>query len=228
MHVKAEAAVKAGRARFTLDSVPVKGTIRRMQPLLVPNAAEIRPLGLPFESPWWRSVVWATAVWFCGCQVSAADPMPASGPAVNALSKTTSRAAIEDSIKEVTHDLLFDRIYGGWGGMLIGGLEGLPHEFKYTEQPCDKLPEFTFLEHGAHSDDDNDFEWTHLWFTVNKTRPSLPAECKVSDQAAILMRVCERLILANGGERIDRNGRSVYRMQLQAPRLIEALRAPVR
>jgi hypothetical protein len=63
---------------------------------------------------------------------------------------------------------------------------------------------------------------------VNKTRPSLPAECKVSDQATILMRVCERLILAHGGERIDRNGQSVYRVHLQAPRLIEALRAPDR
>jgi len=363
-----------------------------------------------------------------------------------------------------TRDLLFDRIYGGWVGMLIGGLEGLPHEFKYKEQPRETLPEFTFLESGARSDDDNDLEWTHLRFMdkegvlklpyprlveiwkanmnegiwvankrarelmdqgivppetsstalnphagynlsgqfcvqaygmiapgmppaaadlglhyariavsgeplqaaqywtslislmafhegpldaaidtayaavdpdsamaevvadarhlhwqhrgdwkaarqaihtkwvqqrkwnlnstsangalvllallygegdfyrtlqyamalgydadrnaatagavlgtrlgfrhlaglpqfkmpdryVNKTRPSLPAECNVSDQAATLMRVCERVILANGGERIDRNGQSVYRVHLQAPRLIEALCAPVR
>lgn len=47
--------------------------------------------------------------------------MPASGPAVNALDETTSRAAIEDSIKEVTHDLLFNRIYEGWVAMLIAG-----------------------------------------------------------------------------------------------------------
>ncbi|HRZ56272.1 MAG TPA: hypothetical protein P5525_12540, partial [Candidatus Paceibacterota bacterium] len=145
-----------------------------MQPLLVPNAAEIKPLRLPFESQWWRSVVWATAVWFCGCQLSAADPMPASGPAFNALDKTTSRAAIEDSIKEVTHDRLFDRIYGGWVGMLIGGLEGLPHEFKYKEQPRETLPEFTFLESGARSDDDNDFEWTHLWFMDKEGVLKLP------------------------------------------------------
>lgn len=48
--------------------------------------------------------------------------------------------------------------------MLIGGLEGLPHEFKYGDEPRADLPEFTFLESGARSDDDNDFEWTHLWF----------------------------------------------------------------
>ncbi len=26
------------------------------------------------------------------------------------------------------------------------------------------LPGFTLLEQGARWDDDNDFEWTHLWF----------------------------------------------------------------
>lgn len=30
---------------------------------------------------------------------------------------------------------LFDRLYGGWVGTLIGGLEGLPHEFKYIDEP---------------------------------------------------------------------------------------------
>ena len=35
---------------------------------------------------------------------------------------------------------LLDHIHGGWVGMLIGGLEGLPHEFKYKEQPRDALP----------------------------------------------------------------------------------------
>jgi hypothetical protein len=58
---------------------------------------------------------------------------------------------------------------------------------------------------------------------VNKTRPSLPPECRVSDQAATLMRVCERVILANGGERIEVNGQPGYRVRLQAPWLIEAL-----
>jgi hypothetical protein len=66
--------------------------------------------------------------------------------------------------KTVTRAELLDHIHGGWVGMLIGGLEGLPHEFKYDEQPRDTLPEFTFLEGGARSDDDNDFEWPHLFF----------------------------------------------------------------
>jgi hypothetical protein len=37
---------------------------------------------------------------------------------------------------------------------------------------------------------------------VNQTRPSLPAECKVSDQVETLLRACERVILLHGGERM--------------------------
>ena len=70
----------------------------------------------------------------------------------------------ENRTREISRDELRDRIYGGWAGMLIGGLEGLPHEFKYNDQPRDSLPDFTFLEQGARSDDDNDIEWMHLWF----------------------------------------------------------------
>ena len=66
--------------------------------------------------------------------------------------------------REVFREQLLDQIYGGWIGMLIGGIEGLPHEWKYTNQPRETLPDFTFLDKGARTDDDNDFEWTHLWF----------------------------------------------------------------
>jgi hypothetical protein len=65
---------------------------------------------------------------------------------------------------EVSREELLDHIYGGWAGMMIGGLEGLPHEFKYNEEPRSSLPEFTFLKNGGRTDDDNDFELTHLYF----------------------------------------------------------------
>ena len=65
---------------------------------------------------------------------------------------------VTDAAWDISREILLDRIYGGWVGMLIGGIEGLPHEFKYKEQPRDTLPEFTFLEKGARSDDDNDIE----------------------------------------------------------------------
>lgn len=78
------------------------------------------------------------------------------------------------SSKDISREVLLDRIRGGWTGMLIGGLEGLPHEFKYKEAPRDTLPEFTFLEKGARSDDDNDFEWPHLWFMDQEGVIKLP------------------------------------------------------
>ena len=86
--------------------------------------------------------------------------------------------AVADEKVPATADIsrteLLDRIHGGWVGMLIGGLEGLPHEFKYKEQPRDTLPEFTFLEQGARSDDDNDFEWPHLFFMDQEGTLKLP------------------------------------------------------
>jgi len=75
---------------------------------------------------------------------------------------------------EVTLEEILDHIYGGWTGMLIGGLEGLPHEFKYNEEPCPSLPDFLFLPDGARSDDDNDFELTHLYFMDKENTLKLP------------------------------------------------------
>ena len=46
---------------------------------------------------------------------------------------------------DISRAELLDRIHGGWAGMLIGGLEGLPHEFKYKEQP--PLPYSAHHEH---------------------------------------------------------------------------------
>jgi hypothetical protein len=58
---------------------------------------------------------------------------------------------------------------------------------------------------------------------VNKTRPQLPAECKVREQAETLLRVAERVILANSGKRVTVAGQPGYRVKLQQPRLIEPL-----
>jgi len=58
---------------------------------------------------------------------------------------------------------------------------------------------------------------------VNKTRRQLPAESKVSEQAETLLRVAERVILANGGERITLAGQPAYRIKLQSPKVLERL-----
>jgi hypothetical protein len=58
---------------------------------------------------------------------------------------------------------------------------------------------------------------------VNKTRPSLPAECKVSDQVEAMLRICERVILANGGERKEIDGKPGFRIRLQSPQVLMRL-----
>ena len=75
---------------------------------------------------------------------------------------------------EVTREEILDHIYGGWAGMIIGGLEGLPYEFKYIEEPRSSLPDFKFLADGARTDDDNDFELTHLYFMDKENTLKLP------------------------------------------------------
>jgi hypothetical protein len=52
---------------------------------------------------------------------------------------------------------------------------------------------------------------------VNHTRPQLPKECKVSEQAELMLRLCEKLILANGGQRLSLGGKPAYRIRLQSP-----------
>ena len=76
--------------------------------------------------------------------------------------------------KDVSREELLDRIYGGWVAHMIGGIEGLAHEFKYNEQPRETLPDFTFLEKGGRNDDDNDFELTHLYFMDKENVLKLP------------------------------------------------------
>ena len=55
----------------------------------------------------------------------------------------------------------------------------------------------------------------------NLTRPELPKESKVSDQAALMLRLCEKLIVANGGQAVTIEGKLGYRIQVQPPRRLE-------
>ncbi len=55
----------------------------------------------------------------------------------------------------------------------------------------------------------------------NLTRPELAGESKVSDQAALMLRLSERLILANVGRPVTIEGIPGYRIRLQPPRRLE-------
>jgi len=61
---------------------------------------------------------------------------------------------------------------------------------------------------------------------VNKTRPSLPTECRVSEQAETLLRLAERVILDHGGRRLERDGELTFEVRLQEPRTVAPLTDP--
>jgi hypothetical protein len=52
---------------------------------------------------------------------------------------------------------------------------------------------------------------------LNLTRPQLPRECKVSEQAEVMLRLCEKLIREHGGQPVQIMGAGGYRIQLQKP-----------
>src|SRR6476659_10539944 len=63
---------------------------------------------------------------------------------------------------EVPADVLEDKIRGGMLAQVIVNLNGLPHEFKYINEPG-HVEHFTpSLPKGAFTDDDTDIEWVYL------------------------------------------------------------------
>ena len=66
------------------------------------------------------------------------------------------------TLVEMTAARLEDKIRGGLLAELLGNLDGLPHEFKYFEEPG-PVEDFTpGLPEGARTDDDTDIEWVYL------------------------------------------------------------------
>ena len=105
---------------------------------------------------WTRLPIGPVLVLACSCLYLCPPPARAAD--------TGTPAAPPPRTIDLTRAQLLDHIRGGWTGMLIGGIEGLAHEFKYINAPRESLPDYPILPNGARSDDDNDFEWTHLYF----------------------------------------------------------------
>jgi len=57
----------------------------------------------------------------------------------------------------------------------------------------------------------------------NRTRPELPQEIRVSDQARILFELAQQVILSQGGGILRENDRVLYRIALQKPKVLEPL-----
>jgi ADP-ribosylglycohydrolase len=71
-------------------------------------------------------------------------------------------------------DRLENKIRGGLLGQLLGNLNGLPHEFKYIDEPG-QVDEYTpSLPEGARTDDDTDIEWVYLREIARSRQVLLP------------------------------------------------------
>jgi ADP-ribosylglycohydrolase len=57
---------------------------------------------------------------------------------------------------------LEDKIRGGMLGQILGNLNGLPHEFKYIDEPGNVERYTPSLPDGAFTDDDTDIEWVYI------------------------------------------------------------------
>jgi hypothetical protein len=84
--------------------------------------------------------------------------------------------AQEPAPSDLSAEELEDKIRGGLIGQIFGNLNGLPHEFKYIEQPG-KVESYTpGLPEGAYTDDDTDIEWVYLAEMARTGQTLLPQE----------------------------------------------------
>jgi hypothetical protein len=65
-------------------------------------------------------------------------------------------------VVEISAEELEDRIRGGMLAQIIGNLNGLPHEFRYIDEPGQVEHYTPSLPEGAFTDDDTDVEWVYL------------------------------------------------------------------
>lgn len=86
-----------------------------------------------------------------GCSVFDCEEWTSSDPGPVARSSASMGAAE-----------LEDRIRGGLLGQIFGNLNGLPHEFKYIDEPGKVERYAPSLPDGAFTDDDTDIEWVYV------------------------------------------------------------------
>ena len=71
-------------------------------------------------------------------------------------------------------ETVIDKIRGGLLGQILGNLNGLPHEFKYVEEPGQVEKYVPELLDGARTDDDTDFEWVYILEMQRRRNVFLP------------------------------------------------------
>jgi ADP-ribosylglycohydrolase len=71
--------------------------------------------------------------------------------------------AQSNDLFKVPVDIIKDKIRGGLLGQILGNLNGLPHEWKYIDEPGKVDTYIPSLPDGAITDDDTDFEWVYIY-----------------------------------------------------------------
>lgn len=69
---------------------------------------------------------------------------------------------------------LEDKLRGGMMGQILGNLNALPHEFRYSAEPGGVEAYTPNLAGGARTDDDTDIEWVYLRAIASSGEPFLP------------------------------------------------------
>jgi hypothetical protein len=97
---------------------------------------------------------------------------------LTALVATPEQAIADDSPKflQMDADVLEDKIRGGMLAQIIGNLNGLPHEFKYIDEPGNVVDYTPNLPDGAYTDDDTDVEWVYLREIARSRQSLLPPD----------------------------------------------------
>lgn len=70
--------------------------------------------------------------------------------------------AQQAGLKQIPAEIVVDKIRGGLLGQILGNLNGIPHEFKYGDEPGQVKNYVPSLPDGARTDDDTDFEWVYI------------------------------------------------------------------
>ncbi len=66
------------------------------------------------------------------------------------------------AVLELPCEEVLDKVRGGLLGQVIGNINGIPHEFKYDEEPGNVVDYVPGLPNGAYTDDDTDIEWVYI------------------------------------------------------------------
>jgi len=78
------------------------------------------------------------------------------------------------NLRAIPAETIRDKIRGGLLGQILGNLNGLPHEFKYSAEPGQVETYLPSLPSGAWTDDDTDFEWVYIYTMQKKRQVLLP------------------------------------------------------